>query len=133
MVEPTRATVGRRNPTYRLREDVVRALGTAVRYGRRTADEIDRKVVATVREIGEITNGVVQVLFDVKVERASRILGDLVERQVLVKTSSNERGPGVTYGRGPRFPPRAEKRRRERASEATLHEQLVIDQDEASD
>lgn len=35
--------------------------------------------VATVNELGQITNGVVQALFDVKVERASRILGDMVD------------------------------------------------------
>lgn len=112
MLEPTRTTARRRNPTYRLREGAIRELGTAVRHRRRTADEIDRKVIATVRELGQITNGVVQALFDVKVERASRILADLVDRQILVKTSPNERGPRVTYGPGPKFPSRGRGRKR---------------------
>ncbi|MDQ3757160.1 MAG: putative DNA binding domain-containing protein [Actinomycetota bacterium] len=104
MIEPTRHTVTRRRPNYRLHERVLSELGTATSYRRRTADEIDRKVIATVRELGSITNGVVQVLFDVRMERASRILADLVDRKILVKTSSHERGPGVTYGAGSAFP-----------------------------
>lgn len=104
MVEPTRQTTRHRHPAYRLREHVLKALGAAVTYRRRTGDEIDRKVVATVVELGRITNGVVQALFDVKVERASRILSDMVDRSILVKTSAHERGPRVTYGPGPKFP-----------------------------
>lgn len=104
MIEPTRHTATRRRPNYRLHERVIGELGTATSYRRRTADEIDRKVIATVRELGSITNGVVQVLFDVRMERASRILADLVERRIIVKTSAHERGPGVTYGPGPAFP-----------------------------
>lgn len=60
MLEPTRQTARRRMATYRLREHVLRELGTAVSYRRRIADEIDRKVAATVSELGQITNGVVQ-------------------------------------------------------------------------
>lgn len=104
MLEPTRQSSRRRMATYRFREHALRELGTAVSYRRRTADEIDRKIVATVSELGQITNGVVQALLDVKVERASRILADLVDREILVKTSPHERGPRVTYGPGPRFP-----------------------------
>ncbi len=39
------------------------------------------------------------------------ILGDLVKREILVKTSDAARGPSVTYGRGPRFPPKSGRRR----------------------
>jgi len=78
MLESTRQTARRRHPAYRFREHVLRKLGTAVTYHRCTGDELDRKIVATVNELGQITNGVVQALFDVKVERASRILGDMV-------------------------------------------------------
>jgi hypothetical protein len=66
--------------------------------------------VATVAEVGQITNGVVQALFDVKVERASRILSDLVDRGVIVKTSAHKRGRRVTYGPGPKFPTRRQPR-----------------------
>jgi ATP-dependent DNA helicase RecG len=112
MVEPTRETVRRRHPSYRLREHVVRELGSTLGYRRRTADEIDRKVIAAVEEIGQVTSKVVQLLVDVDGGRASRILGDLVDRQVLVKTSRQQRGPGVTYGPGPRFPGRKPGRKK---------------------
>jgi ATP-dependent DNA helicase RecG len=83
-----------------------------VTYHRRTGDEIDRKMVATINELGQITNGVVQALFDVKVERASRILSDMVVRSILVKTSPHTRGPRFTYGPGPTFPSRKQSRPR---------------------
>ncbi len=99
-----------------------------ISYRRRTADEIDRKVVATVSKLGQITNGVVQALLDVKVERASPILADLVDREILVKTSPHERGPRVTYGPGPRFrakrSPKLSRRRDDRTG------QLPFDEDD---
>lgn len=109
VIEPTRETARRSRPAYRLRAEVLQALGAAVAYQRRTMDDIDRKVVAHVREYDTITNRTVQNLFDVGVQRARAILADLVERRVLKKTSQHERGPGVEYGRGTRFP--AAKRR----------------------
>lgn len=129
MIEPTRATASRKRPTYQLRGDVVSELGTAVQYRRRTRDEIDRKIVTTVRELGQVTNRVVQLLFDVKVERASRILADLVERQILEKTSTNERGPGVTYGPGIGFPakPNPRKKRDGLDENSVVGGQLEID------
>lgn len=126
MLEPTRQTVRRRSPTYRLREEALKELGTAVSYRRRTADEIDRKIVATVAELGQITNGVVQALLDVKVERASRILADLVERDILVKTSPHERGPRVTYGPGPGFP--TKRATRTRSTKRRDGDQLPFDE-----
>ncbi|MFD0519076.1 ATP-binding protein [Paractinoplanes durhamensis] len=111
MVEPTRETIRRRYPTYRLREQVIRELGAAVGYRRRTQDDIDRKVIEAVQEIGQITGKMVQLLLDVDGSRASRILADLVDRQLLIKTSHQQRGPGVTYGPGPRFPLRKGRRR----------------------
>jgi ATP-dependent DNA helicase RecG len=130
MLEPTRQTARGRMATYRLREHALRELGTAVPYRRRTSDEIDRKIVATVSELGQVTNGVVQALLDVKVERASRILADLVDRDILVKTSPHERGPRVTYGPGPRFPARrAAKRTRGRPGEDSRG-QLPFDEED---
>ncbi len=128
MLEPTRQTARRKNPSYRLRGDALKELGTAVTYRRRTADEIDRKIIATVNEIGQITNGVVQALFDVKVERASRILSDLVDRDILVKTSPHERGPRVTNGPGAKFPTRKASRRR--APEPNTGAQLAFEADD---
>jgi ATP-dependent DNA helicase RecG len=105
ILEPTRMTARRSHPAYRLRGEVLRALGSAVPYQRRTMDEIDRKVIAHVREYGKVTNRTVQNLFDVGIQRARAILADMVKRRVLVKTSPHERGPGVEYGPGAKFPP----------------------------
>jgi ATP-dependent DNA helicase RecG len=104
ILEPTRQTLRRAHPSYRLRGDVLKALGSAVRYQRRTMDEIDRKVIAHVQEYGIVTNRTVQNLLDVGVQRARAILADLVGRRIIVKTSEHERGPGVEYGPGRKFP-----------------------------
>ncbi len=112
MVEPTRQTARSAHPTYRLREDVIRQLGSAVPYVRHTSDDIDRRVIAHVREYDRITNGTVQNLFTVGMPRARQILASLVERELLVKTSQAQRGPSVEYGPGPKFPPRPARRRR---------------------
>jgi ATP-dependent DNA helicase RecG len=81
-----------------------------VSYQRRTVDEIDRKVIAHVREYGKVTNRTVQNLLDVNIQRAKGILMDLVKRRILVKTSPHERGPGVEYGPGTKFPPNGKRR-----------------------
>lgn len=113
MVEASRGTARRRFPKYRLREHVLQTLGTAVRYNRRSVDQTDRRVIAHIDEYGKITNKTVRNYFDVDVGRARDILGDLVKREILVKTSEASRGPSVTYGPGPKFP--REKNRRRRA------------------
>jgi ATP-dependent DNA helicase RecG len=104
ILEPTRQSARRSHPTYRLRGEVLRALGPSVPYQRRTVDEIDRKVIAHVQEYGKITNRTVQNLLDVGINRARDILADIVRRRILRKTSAHERGPGVEYGPGARFP-----------------------------
>lgn len=106
MLEPTRESARRGRATYRLRGPILQELGSAIRYHRRTTDEIDRKVIEHVREYERITNKTVRNLLDVKVDRAAAILRDLVDRQILLKTSAAQRGPSVEYGRGPRFPRR---------------------------
>jgi len=110
MLEPTRESARWSSPNYRLRSDVLSALGTAVSYKRRTTDEIDRKVIEHVREYGKVTNRTVRNLLDVQVNRAAAILGDLVDREVLRKTSEAQRGPSVEYGPGPQFPSSSRKR-----------------------
>jgi ATP-dependent DNA helicase RecG len=112
IIEPTRQTARGAHPTYRLRAEVLKALGAAVPYQRRTVDEIDRKVIAHVDEYGTVTNRTLQNLLDVGIQRARAILADLVQRHVLVKASSHQRGPGVEYGPGPRFPSAQRPRRR---------------------
>jgi ATP-dependent DNA helicase RecG len=119
IVEPTRETARRAHPNYRLRASAVSVLGTAVPYRRRTVDDIDRKVIAHVREYGTITNRTVQNLLDVALQRARGILADLVARGVLIKVSDHERGPGVEYGPGKKFPAAERGVRRRRKTGAT--------------
>jgi ATP-dependent DNA helicase RecG len=106
ILEPTRSSVQMRHPTYRLRGQVLQALGSAVQYQRRGRDDIDRKLIDHVREYGRITNVTVRNLLDVDVYRAAEILADAVSRQLLVKTSEQKRGPGIAYGPGAAFPHR---------------------------
>jgi len=104
LVETTRATAMRTSPTYRLRGEVLRALGSAVAYNRRTVDEIDRKVIAHVREYGKVTNNTLKNLFDIDVYKARDIITELAQRQILQRTSEAQRGPSVTWGAGTKFP-----------------------------
>jgi len=106
LIERTRESVRRTRPVYRLREHVVALLGPALTYHRRTTDEYDRKIIGLVREAGEVNARMVKLMLDLDTAPASRVLGDLIERGILVKTSHAQRGPGVTYGPGPLFPKR---------------------------
>jgi ATP-dependent DNA helicase RecG len=120
ILELTRETQRAKRKHYRLRGEALRALGAAVRYHRRTIDEVDRKVVAHINEYGKITNRTLQNLFDIDVWRARDILADLQQRSFIVRTSEAARGPNVEYGAGPRFP---RPRRRGRARPADeLHD-----------
>ncbi len=103
LLEKTRATVGRAAGTYRLRGEALKGLGAAVLYQRRTADEIDKKVIAHVSEYGKITNRTLQNVFDVDVYKARDILADLVRRNVLRRVSETARGPKVEWGPGAGF------------------------------
>jgi ATP-dependent DNA helicase RecG len=111
MIEPSRQTIRAAHPTYRLREFALRELGSAVSYVRNTLAELDRRVIAHVHEYGRITNPTVRNLFNVGMPRAQQILADLVEREILVKTSKAQRGPSVDYGPGTRFPQDPGRRR----------------------
>lgn len=115
LLEPTRQTAARTRRVYRLRGEALKALGSAVSYQRRTTDDIDRKIIDHVREYEKVTNRTVRNLLDVGTDRAAAILGGLVKRGVLVKTSEARRGLSVEYGPGPDFPPARPARRRRRA------------------
>jgi ATP-dependent DNA helicase RecG len=111
LLEPTRESAQLRRPTYRLREHVVAALGPTLAYRRRAPDEYDRKVIGMVREAGEVNARMVRLMFDLDTPGATRVLVDLVDRGILVKTSTATRGPSVTYGPGPVFPAAPRRRR----------------------
>lgn len=110
LVERTADTARSRWGEYRLVGDTVRELGPAITYRTRSGDDTDRKIIEIVREAERITGRMVQTMFDVKPATASRILSDLVDRQILKKTSKAQRGPSVTYGPGARFPERRKKK-----------------------
>ena len=103
MIERTRETARSTRGVYRLREDVVTTLGPAVTYRRRTQDESDRKIIGLVREVGVVNDRMVRLVLDIPAAVSSKLLADLVERQILVKTSDAQRGPSVTYGPAPVF------------------------------
>lgn len=110
-IERTRESAQARAGTYRFRDHAIAALGPAVTYRRRISDDTDRKVIEIVREAGQVNGRIVRTLVDVDTPTASRILADLVDRQILVKTSDAQRGPSVTYGPGPQFPVKKPRRR----------------------
>jgi ATP-dependent DNA helicase RecG len=111
MLEPTRETARRRYPNYRLRGAALEALGPAVRYHRGHTDEAERKVCDLVAAAGQVNARMVRVTLDIDASTASRLLGGLVQRGVLVRTSESRRGPSVTYGAGSAFPSRRRERR----------------------
>ena len=117
MLERTAETARSQWGEYRLVGQAVRELGPAVHYRTRSGDDTDRKVVDVVREAGLITGRMVQTMFDVKPATASRILSDLVDRRILMKTSKAQRGPSVTYGPGAAFPGKRRAKVRRRAGD----------------
>lgn len=124
MLERTAETARSQWGEYRLVGGAVRELGPAVQYRTRSGDDTDRKVVDIVREAELITGRMVQTMFDVKPATASRILSDLVDRGILIKTSKAQRGPSVTYGPGPSFPAKRGKKAPPRVGDT---EQSVFD------
>jgi ATP-dependent DNA helicase RecG len=103
LIEPTRGTVNRLRPSYRLRHDTASQLGPALAYRRKDRSELDSKVAHHVTEYGYINNSTLQRLFDVDVYGARDMLQDLVGRELLVRVSEQKRGTAVRYGAGPRF------------------------------
>jgi ATP-dependent DNA helicase RecG len=112
-----------------LREGALAALGPAVTYRRRTTDQLDRKIIELVNETGTINARMVRILLDLDTVGASRVLADLVEREILVKTSEATRGPSVTYGRGVSFPSKSRSKPVDEPLESQQHDpnQLSFD------
>ena len=104
LLEPTRRTLRRSFPAYRLRNEPLAALARAVNYRRRTIDQIDEKVIEHVQEYGFVTNRTLQRLFDRDLYAARNMLHDLRERGLLEKLGTARGGTGVKYGPGPKFP-----------------------------
>ena len=117
LLEPTRDSSRKNLPRYRLREGPLAALGAAVTYRRRTADQLDRKVIELLRETGSINARMVRVLLDLDAQTTSRLIADLIKRDLLVKSPGPARGPAVSYEPGPAFPVKARHLRAARDSD----------------
>jgi ATP-dependent DNA helicase RecG len=104
LLEPTRRTLRKPFPSYRLRNEPLASLARAVSYRRRTIDQIDEKVIEHVQEYGFITNRTLQRLFDRDLYASRNLLNDLRDRGLLEKLGTARGGPGVKYGPGPKFP-----------------------------
>ena len=113
LLEPTREARRLRKPQYRFRERVRAELGSLLPYHRNEQDEIDRRIIAHVKEYRTVSNHTVQNLLEIGRTRASVILRSLSERGILQKTGeSPERGPTVRYEAGPAFPHAGETHRK---------------------
>jgi len=130
LLEPTRETARRANPKYRLREEALAALGSAVTYRRRTTDQLDRKIIEMVIETGSINARMVRLMLDLDGVNASRLLADLVDRDILMKTSEAKRGPSVAYGKGRAFPSKPTRASVKRAPRQESPSRVLDEQDE---
>ncbi len=127
LLEPTRRTLRKPFPTYRLRNEPLAALARAVGYRRRTIDQIDKKIIEQVEEYGFVTNRTLQRLFDRDLYAARNMLNDLRDRGLLEKIGTARGGPGVKYGPGPKFPKRRQATdKRRAANDALVKGQLVL-------
>jgi hypothetical protein len=80
--EPTRRTIHKSFPAYRLRNDPLAALARAVSHRRRTIDQIDEKVIEHAQEYGFVTNRTLQRLFDRDLYASRNLLNDLRDRGI---------------------------------------------------
>jgi ATP-dependent DNA helicase RecG len=127
LLEPTRRTLRKPFPAYRLRNEPLAALARAVTYRRRTIDQIDEKVIEHVREYGFVTNRTLQRLFDRDIYAARNMLNDLRDRGLLEKLGTARGGRGVRYGPGPKFPGAARKTdRSSRENAESVQDQLRL-------
>lgn len=55
-------------------------------------------------EAGTVNARMIKVMLDLDTRSTSRLITDLVGRELLVKQAGAQRGPAVTYLPGPRFP-----------------------------
>lgn len=104
LLEMTRPSSKKSASAFRLRASALKGLGAVVTYHRKSTGEIDKKVIAHVREYGKITNKTLQNIFDIHVFKSRDIISDLVQRGILTRSSEQQRGTRVEWGPGPNFP-----------------------------
>ena len=114
LIEPTRRSARRENPTYVLTGEGLSRLGRAVTYYYRRTDDTDRKILDHVSEYGYITNQTVRRLFNVDLYTSRNLLQRLRDQGRLVKIDVGRGGPGIRYG--PSATPRGSGARRSPAA-----------------
>lgn len=98
VVEPTRGTVRRQFPRYRLAAGPLAALRTALHYRTETIDGDDRKLIRHLRRNGQITNADVRDYLDCDIYTARNRLTRLRRKGWIdFAPDSPRRGPDVVY------------------------------------
>ncbi len=98
IVEPTRGTARRQQPSYRLASSALAALRTALRYRTESIDSDDRKLIRHLRRNGQITNADVRDYLDCDIYTARNRLTRLRQKGWIdFAPDSPRRGPDVVY------------------------------------
>jgi ATP-dependent DNA helicase RecG len=98
VIEPTRGTARRAQPSYRLTTPAVAGLRTALQYRTETVDSDDRKLIRHLRRNGRITNADVRDYLDCDTYTARNRLTRLRKKGWIdFAPESSRRGPDVVY------------------------------------
>lgn len=98
IVEPTRGTARRQQPSYRLAPASLAALRTALRYRTESIDSDDRKLIRHLRRNGQITNADVRDYLDCDTYTARNRLTRFRQKGWIdFAPDSPRRGPEVVY------------------------------------
>jgi ATP-dependent DNA helicase RecG len=98
LVEPTRGTSRRAQPSYRLTTPALAGLRTALRYRTETVDSDDRKLIRHLRRNGRITNADVRDYLDCDIYTARNRITRLRQKGWIdFAPDSPRRGPDVVY------------------------------------
>jgi ATP-dependent DNA helicase RecG len=98
IVEPTRGTARRQQPSYRLAPAALAGLRTALRYRTESIDSDDRKLIRHLRRNGQLTNADVRDYLDCDIYTARNRLARLRQKGWIdFAPDSPRRGPDVVY------------------------------------
>lgn len=104
LIEPTRGTARRAQPSYRLAPAPAAALRTALRYRTETIDSDDGKLIRHLQRNGRITNADVRDYLDCDTYTARNRLTRLRRRGLIdFAPDSPRRGPEVVYVKTPKL------------------------------
>lgn len=98
LIEPTRSSAGRQQPSYKLAAGSLAALRTALSYRTETIDSDDQKLVRHLQRYGRITNADVRDFLDCDMATARNRLTRLRRKGWIdFAPNSARRGPDVSY------------------------------------